>query len=181
MIKLNKIRYSIPYDLLILFMPIIPAFVMCITHPDNLIIANMLFVYTVGFLCYYAINKWLSNKGERRCKYLTYWNILGNKNHVFISMYNGKCKANEGNEKPGETEEEIFNNEVKNARNYLAGAKCITCTHAKYYREIRKVASECEKKEAYMGSLNRVRRYLNMPCRRKKAQFYRVTFRLPNL
>lgn len=98
--------------------------------------------------------------------------------YVFISMYNGKCKANEGNEKPGKTEEEKFENEIKHAKNYLAGAKCITCTHAKYCKKIKEVDPECKQQKAYMGTLNRVQRYIGKPCDGKKRQFYRVTFTL---
>ena len=64
------------------------------------------------------------------------------------------------------------------AKNYLAGAKCITCTHAKYCKEIKEVDPECKQQKAYMGTLNRVQRYLGKPCDGKKRQFYRVTFTL---
>ena len=176
---MKRIYYATPYDLLILLGLLIVAFVMYITHLGSSTIGSLLCVYIGGLMGYYVLNAWLSNKGERHCKYLRYWNIWGNKRHVFISMYNGKCKANEGNEKPGKTEEEKFENEIKHAKNYLAGAKCITCTHAKYYLKIREVASECEKpKKAYIGNLKTVQRYLGKPCDGKKRHFYRVTFTL---
>lgn len=175
---MKRIYYATPYDILILFGLFIVVFVMCITYSDSSTIKFLLYVYVGGFVGYYVLIRWLSNKGERHCKYLQYWNIWGNKRHVFISMYNGKCKANEGNEKPGKTEEEKFENEIKHAKNYLAGAKCITCTHAKYCKEIKEVDPECKQQKAYMGTLNRVQRYLGKPCDGKKRQFYRVTFTL---
>lgn len=105
---MKRIYYAAPYDLLILLGLLIVASVMYITHSDSSTIEFLFYVYAWGFVGYCVLNGWLSNKGERHCKYLRYWNIWGNKNHVFISMYNGKCKANEGNEKPGKTEEEKF-------------------------------------------------------------------------
>lgn len=93
---MKRIYYATPYDVLILFGLFIVVFVMCITHSDSSTIKFLLYVYVGGFVGYCVLIGWLSNKGERHCKYLQYWNIWGNKSHVFISMYNGKCKANEG-------------------------------------------------------------------------------------
>ena len=75
---------------------------------ENKIIASITLLLSFAFLGYIFINRYLSNRGERHCKYVQYWNIWGNKNNVFISMHKDNCEANEGNVIPGKTEKDKF-------------------------------------------------------------------------
>ena len=86
-------------------------------------------------------------------------------------MHKGKCVANEGDETPGKTEEEKFENELRNACKYLTGARCSTYTHAKYYRIIRSIDPKCQKKKAYKGTLKKSAKFLEWKMIRKSVNF----------
>lgn len=176
---MKKIFYSLPIDLSVMFGIIMFFAALCVKFYENKIIASITLLLSFAFLGYIFINRYLSNRGERHCKYVQYWNIWGNKNNVFISMHKDNCEANEGNVIPGKTEKDKFENELKNAQNYLSGAKCSTCTHAFYYKTILSIDPNCEKKVAYRGTLKKVHKLLGMPDNGRKHTFYRVTFKMP--
>lgn len=69
---MKRIYYATPYDVLILFGLLIVVFVMYITHSDSSTIEFLLCVCAWGFVGYCVLIGWLSNKGERHCKYLQY-------------------------------------------------------------------------------------------------------------
>ena len=112
---MKKFFYSVPIDMKILMVIYMVTSVICQIYPHKMILVDLWMLYFVCFTGYYVANIKLSNRNERHCKYLLYWNIWGNKNNVFISMHKGKCVANEGDETPGKTEEEKLENELRNA------------------------------------------------------------------
>lgn len=176
---MKKIFYSLPIDLRILFGIFMVLATLSYIFPKSKVIIAFFLFFSLGIAVYILFNIYFSNRGERHCKYVHYWNIWLNKNNVFISMHKAKCAANEGDFIPGKTEREKFENELKTAQNYLSGAKCSTCTHALYYKKILSIDPNCEKKIAYRGTLKKVHKLLGMQDNGKKHTFYRVKFKIP--
>lgn len=84
---MKQFFYSVPIDMKILTVIYMVTALICQIYPHNTILVDLCMLYSVCFIGYCMVNIKLSNRNERHCKYLLYWNIWGNKNNIFISMH----------------------------------------------------------------------------------------------
>lgn len=177
---MKRILYSAPVDMQILLgIEIIGIVLMAVLKMDEMVAAILILVYAIGLLVYYEVNKRLSNKGERNCKYLYFWNVWGNKNNVFISMRKAK-KTTQSSSNQGKMALKVFVKEMRNLSKILpSGTRCCTCTHDVIVKQILKIDPNLKKKKAYLKTLKEVRAILGLPDDKIKRQFYRVKFKMP--